>query len=163
MTDNLTYYEEDPYPHLDFREAIEDDLPELVAMLADDPLGAKRETPDFLVPYEQALMAISADPNLKQLVCKRDGEIVGTMQISLIPGLSRQGMMRMQIEGLRVKSSARGEGIGGALMWWAKEFAEGYDCGLIELTTDKSRVDAHRFYEGLGFEQSHYGYKLKLV
>lgn len=153
---------ENPYPDLSFREATEDDLPELVAMLADDPLGAQRETPDFLEPYRQALLAITSDDNLKQLVCVRDGEILGTMQMSLTPGLSRQGMWRMQIEGVRVKATSRGQKVGEAMMWWATQFAVGWDCGIVELTTDKSREDAHRFYERLGFEQSHFGYKLKL-
>lgn len=147
---------------LNFREANEEDLPRIVAMLADDPLGAQRESPDDLTPYERALAIISADPRLMQIVCERDGAIVGTMQLSITPGLSRKGMSRMNIEGVRVSSAARSGGIGKEMITWAIQHAREQGCGLVELTTDKSRTDAHRFYDRLGFEQSHLGYKLKL-
>lgn len=145
-----------------FRAANEADLPAIVAMLADDPLGAQRESPDDLTPYQHALELITNDPLLMQLICERDGEIAGTMQLSITPGLSRKGMSRMQIEGVRVSSSIRGGGIGQQMIEWAIDYARERGCGLVELTTDKSREDAHRFYERLGFEQSHFGYKLKL-
>lgn len=145
-----------------FRAAVEADLPTIVAMLADDHLGAKRESLDDLTPYVAALKQLSRDSRLMQVVCERDGEIVGTMQLTITPGLSRRGMNRLQIEGVRVSSSARGGGIGRHMFEWAIAYGRDQDCGLIELTTDKSRTDAHRFYERFGFEQSHYGYKLKL-
>lgn len=147
---------------LTFREANQADLPDIVAMLADDPLGSQRESPDDLTPYERALAIISADPRLMQIVCERDGAIVGTMQLSITPGLSRRGMSRMNIEGVRVSSAARSGGIGKEMITWAIQHARELGCGLVELTTDKSRTDAHRFYDRLGFEQSHLGYKLKL-
>lgn len=145
-----------------FREAVIADVPAIVAMLADDHLGAQRESLDDLEAYEHALEVITNDPKTLQVVCERDGDIVGTMQLTLIPGLSRRGMTRMQIEGVRVHASARSEGIGGEMIRWAISYARDHDCGLVEFTTDKSRVDAHRFYERLGFEQSHFGYKLNV-
>lgn len=147
---------------LTFRAATEADLPAIVAMLADDALGAQRESPDDLTTYQAALEQITADPLLMQLICERDGEIAGTMQLSITPGLSRKGMSRMQIEGVRVNASTRGGGIGRQMIEWAIDYAREHSCGLVELTTDKSREDAHRFYERFGFEQSHFGYKLKL-
>lgn len=147
---------------LTFRAATEADLPTIVAMLADDHLGAQRESLDDLAPYRRALELITNNLLLMQVVCERDGEIAGTMQLSITPGLSRKGMSRMQIEGVRVSSSTRGGGIGRQMIEWAIDYARNQGCGLVELTTDKSREDAHRFYERLGFEQSHFGYKLKL-
>lgn len=145
-----------------FRAATEADLPSIVAMLADDELGATRESPDDLSPYKAALDLITADPLLMQVICERNGVVLGTMQVSITPGLSRKGMSRANIEGVRVSATTRGGGIGKQMIEWAIEYARERDCGLVELTTDKSRADAHRFYDRLGFEQSHYGYKLKL-
>ncbi len=147
---------------LSFRAATEDDLEAIVAMLADDHLGTQRESPDDLTPYREALAVISADDRLMQVVVEQAGVIVGTMQLSITPGLSRKGMSRMQIEGVRVSSASRSGGIGKHMIQWAIDYARDRGCGLVELTTDKSRVDAHRFYDRLGFEQSHLGYKLKL-
>jgi GNAT superfamily N-acetyltransferase len=146
-----------------FRPATTADLPAIVSMLADDHLGAQRESPDNLAPYERALAEISADPRLLQVICERDGAIVGTMQLTLIPGLSRKGKTRLQIEGVRVHANHRSGAIGGEMIRWAITYGRDHGCGLVELTTDKSRADAHRFYERLGFVQSHYGYKLKLM
>jgi GNAT superfamily N-acetyltransferase len=145
-----------------FRPATESDLAAIVAMLADDHLGAQRESLNDLAPYEQALAVITSDPRLLQVICERDGAIVGTMQLTLVPGLSRQGMTRLQIEGVRVHADHRSSGIGGEMIHWAVAYGRDHGCGLVELTTDKSRADAHRFYERLGFVQSHLGYKLKL-
>lgn len=148
---------------LHFRPATEEDLPAIVAMLADDHLGAQRESPDDLSPYQAALEHITNDPLLMQVICEHNGEIAGTMQVSITPGLSRKGMSRANIEGVRVSSAVRGAGIGQKMFEWAIEYAREQGCGLVELTTDKSREDAHRFYDRLGFEPSHIGYKLKLV
>lgn len=147
---------------LTFRAATDADLEAIVAMLVDDHLGAQRESLDNLTPYREALAVISADDRLMQVVVEQSRVIVGTMQLSITPGLSRKGMSRMQIEGVRVSSSARSGGIDKQMIEWAIEYARNCGCGLVELTTDKSRVDAHRFYDRLGFEQSHFGYKLKL-
>lgn len=146
-----------------FRAATEDDVPTIVAMLADDYLGAQRESLDDLAPYQQALAQITADPRLMQMICERDGEILGTLQISITPGLSHKGMSRAMIEGVRVGAATRGGGIGRQMIAWAIEYAREHGCGLVELSTNKTRTDAHRFYERLGFEQSHFGYKLKLT
>lgn len=149
-------------PDLTFRAATADDVPAIVAMLADDHLGAQRESLDNLGPYLAALTQITADPRLMQVICERDGAIVGTMQISITPGLSHKGASRATIEGVRVAADMRGGGIGRQMILWAIDYARDHDCSMVELTTNKTRDDAHRFYERLGFEQSHFGYKLKL-
>ncbi len=144
------------------RRAVRADLPALVALLVDDPLGAGRESTANLAPYETAFAAVDADPN-QVLVCLTAGaEVVGTLQLSVIPGLSRSGTLRGQIEAVRVHADHRGAGAGGLLVRWAIDEARRRGCGLVQLTTDRSRSDAHRFYERLGFVDSHLGLKLTL-
>lgn len=147
---------------LTFRKASRDDLQTIVDMLADDHLGTTRESPDDLTPYIPAFEAINRDPNQLLVVCERDGAIVGTMQLTITPGLSRKGASRMTIEGVRVHQEARGSGLGGDMVRWAISEAREQGCRMVQLTTDKSRTDAHRFYERLGFEPTHVGYKLNL-
>jgi GNAT superfamily N-acetyltransferase len=151
-------------PTLRFRAAKAADLPAIVAMLADDPLGAKRE--DLSEPldpaYTAAFHAIVAEPNQTLIVAMENGQIVGTFQLSFIPGLSSKGAWRAQVEGVRVRADRRGEGIGEAMMREAAALAREKGCRTLQLTTDKSRHDAHRFYERLGFKGSHEGYKLAL-
>jgi GNAT superfamily N-acetyltransferase len=146
------------------REAVEADLPALIAMLADDHLGAARE--DTALPprpaYVAAFRAMRDDPNQILAVGEIAGEIVATLQLSLLPGLSRQGMWRGLVEGVRVRADWRGRGAGEALMRWAVETCRARGCGLVQLTTDHSRTGAHRFYERLGFAHTHAGYKLML-
>lgn len=144
---------------LEIRQAVESDLPAVVAMLADDPLGATRESPDDLTPYTRAFQAMAQDANQRLCVAVRGGEVVGVLQLTLIPGLSRAGMTRGLIEGVRVHRSERGEGLGATLTEWAVEEARRCGCGLVQLTSDISREEAHRFYERLGFQRSHYGFK----
>jgi GNAT superfamily N-acetyltransferase len=144
------------------RRATREDIAAIVGMLADDQLGATRESLDDQTPYEAAFAAIDADPNQLLVICEQDGEIAGTMQLTCIPGLSRKGAWRMLIEAVRVHRDARGSGIGSEMIRWAIGYARERNCRMVQLTTDKSRVDAHRFYERLGFEQSHYGYKMML-
>jgi GNAT superfamily N-acetyltransferase len=144
------------------RRATRDDLADLVAMLADDALGAQRESPDDLTPYETAYAHISDDPNQHLMVAERDGHVIGTLQLTLIPGLSRKGSTRALIEAVRVHSSARGTGLGTRLIEWAIEESRRRGCALVQLTSDASRTDAHRFYGRLGFEASHVGFKLAL-
>lgn len=144
---------------LTFRRATYNDIPDIVGMLADDELGATRESPDDLTPYEEAFAVIDADPHQYLAICERDGEVVGTLQLSFIAGLSRMGMSRLQIEGVRIHKNARGGGIGTRMFEWAIEQARERGCGLVQLTTDASRADAHRFYERLGFEATHIGFK----
>ncbi|NUT49101.1 MAG: GNAT family N-acetyltransferase [Saccharothrix sp.] len=145
------------------RRATVEDVPAIVAMLADDELGALRESPDDLTPYLRAFEAIDAAGHEVVAVAERDGLVVGTLQLTLLRGLSRRGATRAQIEGVRVASSARGQGLGEALVRWAVEEATARGCAVVQLTSDKSRVDAHRFYLRLGFTRSHEGFKLALA
>jgi GNAT superfamily N-acetyltransferase len=144
------------------RRATHDDLPAIVAMLADDALGAQRESPDDLTPYENAFARLADDPNQHLMVAEREGAVVGTLQLTLIPGLSRKGSTRALIEAVRVHGDARGTGLGTRLIEWAIDESRRQGCALVQLTSDATRVDAHRFYERLGFEASHVGFKLPL-
>ncbi|HVW93422.1 MAG TPA: GNAT family N-acetyltransferase, partial [Devosia sp.] len=112
--------------------------------------------------YQAALAAINADPNQELIVAELDGTPVGTFQLSYIPGLMRQGMWRGQIESVHVSPDRRSKGIGGEMMRWAIERCRARGCGLVQLTSNKSRTDAHRFYNRLGFAQTHEGFKLFL-
>lgn len=147
---------------IEIRRATEADVPAIVALLADDELGATRESPDDLTPYRAAFAAIDADPSEFLAVAVRQGEVIGTLQLSMLPGLSRKGAFRAQIEGVRVASTIRGLGLGETLMRWAIDQARACGCVLVQLTSDKARADAHRFYERLGFTATHEGYKLPL-
>ena len=151
-------------PDLTFRRATAADLEDIVALLADDELGRKREDPDPpLNPrYIDAFAAIDADRNQFLAVVEEGGEIVGCLQLSFIPGLSRLGLWRGQIESVRIASSRRGGGLGKAMFEWAIAECRRRRCEIVQLTTDKSRADARRFYEGLGFVASHEGMKLAL-
>ncbi|AJT65757.1 GNAT family N-acetyltransferase [Streptomyces chattanoogensis] len=144
---------------IEIRRATEADLPAIVAMLADDPLGATRESPDDLPPYRAAYEAIAADPQQHLIVAVREGRTVGTLQLTVIPGLSRRGASRSLIEGVRVHADERGGGLGTQLIEWAIAESRVLGCALVQLTSDATRVDAHRFYERLGFEASHLGFK----
>ncbi|OIJ91967.1 GNAT family N-acetyltransferase [Streptomyces colonosanans] len=147
---------------LEIRPAVADDVPAIVAMLADDPLGAQRESPDDLTPYLRALERLSGDPNQHLVVAVREGRIVGTLQLTVIPGLSRKGATRSIIEGVRIHADERGGGLGTRLIEWAIDESRRQDCQLVQLTSDATRTDAHRFYERLGFEASHVGFKRSL-
>jgi GNAT superfamily N-acetyltransferase len=148
-----------------FRRAELRDLPTIIEMLADDHLGTAREelgTP--LHPaYLAAFHAIDADPNQLLLVMEEDGEIVGSLQLSFLAGLSRRGMWRGLVEGVRVASGQRGAGRGRAMLEWTIAECRRRGCGLVQLTSHKSRHDALRFYDDLGFKRSHEGMKLDLV
>jgi GNAT superfamily N-acetyltransferase len=149
---------------LTFRRAAERDLGEIAALLADDILGASRERTDPLAlqAYADAFAAIDRDENQFLAVAEDGGRIVGTLQLTFIPGLARGGIWRGQIEAVRIASDRRGEKIGEAMFAWAVEQCRARGCGLVQLTTDKARPDAHRFYERLGFAPTHVGYKLDL-
>lgn len=150
-------------PELVFRKAKEKDLPAITHLLADDILGAGREASAWdLQSYLNAFHEIDKDPNQLLAVAEENGEVIGTLQLSFIPGLSRAGMKRGQIEAVRIKAGRRGEKIGEAMFEWAISKCREAGCGLVQLTTDKRRPDAHRFYDKLGFEASHIGYKLML-
>ncbi|BCW47319.1 GNAT family N-acetyltransferase [Arthrobacter sp. StoSoilB5] len=144
------------------RRATKADLPRILALLIDDQLGATRENLDDLAPYERAFDAIDGDPAHLLVVGELNGEVVATFQLSFLPGLSRKGSWRAQIEAVRVSEVLRGQGVGAVMIQWAIDQARERGCSLVQLTTDKSRVAAHRFYERLGFVASHEGMKLKL-
>ncbi|MFD9703581.1 GNAT family N-acetyltransferase [Lentzea sp. NPDC059081] len=144
------------------RKATTADVDAIVAMLADDPLGAQREAPGDPA-YLAAFEVIDADPHQYLAVAEDDaGEVVGTLQLTFVSGLSRKGMTRAIVEAVRVRSDQRGNGLGGHMLEWAADEARARGCGIIQLTTDASRVDAHRFYERLGYTASHVGMKLPL-
>jgi GNAT superfamily N-acetyltransferase len=149
-------------PSLEIRDATEADLLEILAMLVDDMLGAARDSGAVDPAYVEALRAIQAEPNSRQLVAVEAGQIVGCFQLSFLPGLGRHGSWRAQIEAVRVARERRSAGIGAAMMRWAIERARERGCALVQLTTDKRRGDAHRFYRRLGFAASHEGMKLML-
>jgi GNAT superfamily N-acetyltransferase len=144
------------------RRATEEDVPAIVALLAQDVLGATRESLDDMTPYRKAFQGIDADPNQFLAVAERDGEVVGTLQLTYLSGLSRMGGTRAQIEAVRVRATERGTGLGSRLITWAVDQARERGCILVQLTSDSTRTDAHRFYEQLGFTASHVGFKLTL-
>jgi ADP-ribose pyrophosphatase YjhB (NUDIX family) len=153
----------DPAGHrVVLRRATAADVGAIVALIADDQLGATRDDPGDLAAYLPAFAAIDADPAQLLVVLDDGGTLVGTMQLSFIPGLARGGALRGQIEAVRVAASHRGQRLGEQMVQWAVEESGRRGCALVQLTTDKSRVDAHRFYERLGFTASHEGFKMTL-
>ncbi|NUS41233.1 MAG: GNAT family N-acetyltransferase [Terrabacter sp.] len=147
---------------LTIRPATRDDVPAIVALLADDALGAGREDPTDMQVYDTAYDRVVADPGQHLVVAERHGAVVGTLQLSLVPGLSRRGATRTIIEGVRVARGERGSGLGTELVTWAVEESRRLGAVLVQLTSDASRTDARRFYERLGFVASHVGFKLPL-
>ena len=149
---------------IEFRTATEVDLPVLVDLLADDPLGSTRESAtEALSPaYLDAFREITGDPNHELLVADLDGDVAGFLQLSYLPHLTYTGRWRAQIEGVRVEPSRRSQGVGRALIEEAISRARARDCHLVQLTTDRRRPDALRFYTKLGFDASHEGLKLHL-
>ena len=152
-------------PEVTFRRAIRDDLPAIVRLLADDPLGASREQVTTPLPeaYYTAFDAIEGDPNNELIVLETNARaVVGVLQMTFIPGLTRRGSWRALIEGVRIAAEMRSGGVGRQLMEWAIGRARERRCHVVQLTSDKSRVDAIRFYQRLGFVASHEGLKLTL-
>ncbi|MEV4173885.1 GNAT family N-acetyltransferase [Nonomuraea sp. NPDC049709] len=145
-----------------FRPARREDVPAIVALLADDPLGAAREGDPGDERYLAAFERIDANPADELIVAEVDGKVVGTMQLTYLAGLSRLGAERCLIEAVRVAASTRGQGLGRRMITWAIGRARARGCAMVQLTSDKSRTDAHRFYDSLGFTDSHVGYKLVL-
>jgi ribosomal protein S18 acetylase RimI-like enzyme len=143
------------------REARRADLDAVVALLADDRLGRERETPGD-PGYARAFEAVAASPDNALLVVEVDGEVAGCLQLTILPGLSKRGETRAQIEGVRVAADLRGKGIGAALIGEALARARAAGCGSAQLATHASRKDAQRFYARLGFAPSHVGMKLTL-
>ena len=147
-----------------FRTAAINDLPYIVRMLADDFLGAQREQYTDPLPesYIRAFEEIDADQNNYLIVAERDGEIVGTLQLTLTPSISFRGGKRATVESVRIDKRYRGSGIGREMMLWIIDLARSRGCVSMQLTTNADRVDAHRFYQRLGFKASHIGMKLGL-
>lgn len=147
-----------------FRLAGRGDLPSIVRMLAEDDLGSQRESYKDPLPdsYIKAFEQIENDSNHELIVAELDGEIVGSLHLIFIPSVSFQGGLRVQVESVRVDKVWRGQGIGSEMMRWVIERAKERKAHLVQLTTHRSRDDAHRFYERLGFEKSHVGMKLTL-
>ncbi|SFV29989.1 Acetyltransferase (GNAT) family protein [Devosia crocina] len=154
-------------PELAFRDARPDDIATILMLNhAGDARGA--DTPP-LDPatlsdprYRVAFDAIATDPNNRLIVAERHGEVVGTLQISAVPGLPRFGMKRAILENVYIRADQRGTGLGTEMVRWAIEEARSMGCGIVQLTSNKVRLDAHRFYEKLGFRKSHEGFKLFL-
>jgi ribosomal protein S18 acetylase RimI-like enzyme len=151
-------------PTVEFRNATQPDLQAIVELLAGDVLGASREAATTPLPaaYLHAFRAIDADPNQQLLLAELNGHIASVLQLSFIPGLSHQGSWRAQIEGVRVASAHRAAGVGRQLLAEAIARARAHGCRIVQLTTERSRHDAQRFYESLGFVASHAGMKLQL-
>lgn len=147
------------------RRAVLPDVTAIVGLLAADQLGISRDGVRDAIDraaYEAAFVTIDADPAQLLVVAEAAGQVVGTLQLTIIPGLARHGALRAQIEAVRVAGGLRGTGLGSAMMRWAIDEARRRGCALVQLTTDKSRGDAHRFYQRLGFVASHEGMKLAL-
>jgi GNAT superfamily N-acetyltransferase len=146
------------------RDAKRGEVAAIVKMLADDELGRTREEigDPLSAAYYEAYEELARDPNNRLLVAEIGGEIVGTLQLTFIRGLSRKAARRAQIEAVRVAGSHRGTGLGEQMIRAAIEIVRNAGCSIVQLTTDKRRKDAHRFYERLGFVASHEGMKLSL-
>ncbi len=145
-----------------FRPAKKEDVVPIVAMLADDELGAKREDFKYPIPnsYIEAFEHIDSDANQELIVVEDDNEIIGSMQLSFIQYLTYKGGIRSQIEAVRIRKDKRGEGLGEKMFLWAISRAKERGAHLLQLTTDKQRPDALRFYEKLGFNATHEGMKM---
>lgn len=144
-----------------FRHARREDVPAIVALLADDVLGRAREFADL----DQSLSAfdsMAAELHNSLIVAEIAGRVVACYQLTFISGLSLSAARRAQIEAIRVDAACRGQGIGEALMGDAEARAREAGCRLLQFTTNKTRHDAHRFYDRLGFTSSHIGYKKPL-
>lgn len=147
-----------------FRQATRADLLAIVRMLADDDLGSQREKFEASLPqsYYSAFEQINSDPNHELIVAELNGEVIGTLHLMFLPSISYQGGLRAQVESVRVDKRFQSQGIGSQMMQWTMERARQRKAHVVQLTTHKSRVDAHRFYERLGFKGSHLGMKISL-
>jgi GNAT superfamily N-acetyltransferase len=147
-----------------FRLATRDDLPSIVRMLAYDDLGSQREKYEDPLSelYYAAFEQIEHDSNHELIVAELNGKVIGTLHLMFLPSISFQGGLRSQVESVRVDKLYQGQGIGSDMMKWAIERAQERGVHIVQLTTHKSRADAHRFYERLGFKGTHLGMKLSL-
>ena len=150
---------------LHIRDATADDLPAVIGLLDDDEQSRGREDPTLPLDarYRAAFDAIAADPNQQLIVAELDGALVGTMQLTIIPGIAFRGAWRGQIEAVRIASHLRGGGYGRQLIEWAVEQCRARGCRMVQLMSMNTRTDAHRFYERMGWKKSHFGFKLQLA
>ena len=148
-----------------FRVAVYDDVSSIIRLLADDELGSLREKYEnpISTSYYSAFELIDKDPNHDLIVAELDGEVIGTLHLMFLPSLSFQGGMRAQVESVRVDTQHQNQGVGSEMMKWAIQRAKDRNAHIVQLTTHKSRADAHRFYERLGFKGTHLGMKLSLT
>lgn len=146
------------------RPATRDDLAFIIALIEEDSVyGSTEDAANPQAPgYLAALAAIDADPNQMLLIATLDGEPVGTFQLTFTPGISRRGAWRCTVENVHVSATHRNKRIGEQMMAWAADQARARGCAFVQLTSNKQRTDAHRFYERIGFSKSHEGFKLKL-
>ncbi|WSG19603.1 GNAT family N-acetyltransferase [Nonomuraea sp. NBC_01738] len=144
-----------------FRTARAADLPVIVGLITDDAIAANR-TGAYGPEHEAAFAEIAADPNNELIVAELKGEVVGTMQLTFIPGISRRGATRLQVEAVRIAGHLRGQGWGRKMMEYAHAKGRARGAAMVQLTSDKQREDAHRFYRSIGYTQSHEGFKLQL-
>ena len=149
---------------LTYRSAMPGDLPFLIGMIVEDSVVSTGDDPAdaFDDDYIKALATIAADPNQEMIVVELEGDAVGCFQITYIPGLMRHGSWRGLLEVVHVRADKRNLGLGSEMMRWAIERCRERNCGLVQLTSNKKRIDAHRFYERLGFQKSHEGFKCYL-
>jgi len=150
--------------NLNFRKAKQGDISNLINLLADDDLGATRE--DVSMPLNQsyidAFLSIEEDPNNELTVVECNGELAGMLQLTFIPYLTHRGSWRCLIEGVRIAKSFRGQGLGSQFIGWAITRAKDKNCSIVQLTSDKQRPGALKFYQSLGFQATHEGFKLKI-
>jgi GNAT superfamily N-acetyltransferase len=151
-------------PDIIFRKARRADLHSIVRLLADDDLGSQRERYENPLPesYYSAFAQIDGDPNHELIVAERSGEVIGTLHLMFLPSISYQGGLRAQVESVRVDKRFQNQGIGSEMMRWSIERAKQCGAHVVQLTTHKTRLDAHRFYERLGFKGTHLGMKMML-
>jgi GNAT superfamily N-acetyltransferase len=149
---------------LTFRKAVEADLPFIVKLLTEDAVRVTDDKPDepFHPRYVTALRELDADPNQMMMLAVLDGETVGTIQLTFIAGIASLGMKRCLVEAVHIAPSHRSKGLGSQMIQWAIERGRERGCGMVQLTSNKKRLDAHRFYERLGFLKSHEGFKYYL-
>jgi GNAT superfamily N-acetyltransferase len=149
---------------LTYRKAVEADLPFIVKLLSDDAVRATDDRPDepFHPRYVAALRELEIDPNQMMMLAMLGDETVGTIQLTFIPGISGLGTKRCLLEAVHIAPTHRSKGLGSQMIQWAIEQARQRGCGMVQLTSNKKRLDAHRFYERLGFLKSHEGFKYYL-
>ena len=157
-------FENEPMADLHYRAATSADLPFMVSLIAADDVGIQMDDPTDpnAAPYEAALAAIDADPNHELFIVEAEGAAIGIFQLTYLPGIARKGMWRGLVESVHVSPEHRNKGYGRQMMRWAIERCRARGCGMVQLTSNKKRLDAHRFYRTLGFDQSHEGFKVFL-